>query len=1075
MNKYNLFKISAISGLLFFGACEQGKKEKIPISAISNASLIPSTIEAKTVSGIQAKEVNKLAGLTPSKLTEIAKTSKRIPFQEMLKANVTFTQNKGQLERFENFYIPEIGAVQFYSKAFCGNAFFGKQGIGYSFQRMGLRDADFYINGTEKEKLSKAERRETIGFTLQFENSNVNTFVSGINQQQTKMNFMKGNNPDAFVTDVSSYEKIQYNELYQGIDLLYYNSHDQLKYDFIVAPKADVNQIRMKYNQVNKVELNKKGELEIKIQWGTLVDKKPYSYQVVNGKQKEVSVKYKLIDSLTVGFEIHGNYDPSKELIIDPYTVAWSTYVGTATSDDGYLESTCMDNTGRTLGTGWTNNSFPIAASANGYNKIYSGGTEAFVFRLNGTGTALDYVTYLGGSSNEVGTGIAVNAAGEICVAGHTASYLQTTFVENSPSTLTVATGPMNVTVANIGVYGNPENLVLVNGTNVIYGFTSGFPNGTTITLTVTSVIGSGSFTGWQVFRLNQLPFPVTAGAIQPTKTGNDGNDDLFYVKLNGAGNNLIYGTYYGGTASLPDWAIDMALDATGNAYITGRTQTTTGFATSGVYKTTAQGGYDGFVLKITNTNTLGYCTYVGGPANDICKGIVSNSAGEVFVSGMTGSTGQATVGAFQTVHGGADDAFVAKLTSTGAIAYFTYLGGAAHDGACGIDLAVASNEIVVTGTTLSNNFPMLNAFDNSLNGRDGFLTRINAAGSALVYSTYIGGDGSDNGKGFDYSTIHKFGGVKLSAGELPIMVFGMNSTSASMASYLISPITFNTVNQSGGATTHNGATYSGNDDWFITVMDATAQNCLFGMYMGGTDNDYPTAGLNIDLTSACITFGGGVHSLPFPVTPGAFQTTRVNSSTPDQSTVAKICLNEILPVEFFYFNVIESNGNGLLKWGTSSEENNDYFEIQKSTDGKTFYTIGKVDGNGTTNETSHYNFVDENLTVGTTYYRIKQVDSNGEIHYSVIKSLAINAFGEIVLAPNPGNGIFAITAQVKADAIVEISVLNILSEEVYGSSEAAPEGVFQKSIELSNLASGVYLVQVKAGVEQKTIRYIKE
>ena len=223
------------------------------------------------------------------------------------------------------------------------------------------------------------------------------------------------------------------------------------------------------------------------------------------------------------------------------------------------------------------------------------------------------------------------------------------------------------------------------------------------------------------------------------------------------------------------------------------------------------------------------------------------------------------------------------------------------------------------------------------------------------------------------------------------------------------------------------------------------------------------------------MTFGGGVHSLPFPVTPGSFQTVRVNTTTPDQSTVAKICLNEILPVEFFYFNVIESNGNGVLKWGTSSEQINDYFEIQKSTDGKTFYAIGKVDGNGTTNDVSNYSFVDENLEAGVTYYRIKQVDNNGEYHYSVTKSLAVNAFDEIVLSPNPGNGIFTVSTQLKTDATVEISVMNVLAEQVYFSREQAWVGAFVKEIALSNLASGVYLVQVKAGNEQRTIRYIKE
>ncbi|MCU0430298.1 MAG: T9SS type A sorting domain-containing protein [Cytophagaceae bacterium] len=1047
-------------------------KEKVSPLTESRADLI--SFNTTLSSKVTPKAINQLAGLTVKDLHLIAKTSKSIPFCEMLKANVSFTENKGQLERFENFEYPAIGSVKFYSKAFCGNAYFGSKGIGYAFQRLAFREADVNANQTERTPLTKAEKKETLGFSVQFVNACAQPEIVGEQMQHTRFNFLKGNNPQAFVTDVASYEQIRYKDLYPGIDLVYYNKNNQLKYDFILEPHANISSISLLYQGIDRLHLNEKGELEMTVRWGTLLDRKPYSYQEINGKRKEVKVAYMLKDEHTLGFSIKGNYNSAYPLVIDPYTVEWSTYIGTATSDDGYLESTCMDNTGRTLGTGWTNNAFPVAASPNGFDKTTDGTTEAFVFRVNTTGTALDYVSYLGGSGGEVGTGIAVNAAGEICVSGHTSSRLQTAFVEVSPSTLNVATGAIPVTVAGIGSYGAVDNLILINGSNVLVGQVNGFVNGTTLNFVVASTIGSGSHTGWQIFRMTQVPFPTTTTAIQPTKSGADGLEDIFYVKLNGAGNNLIYGTYYGGTDSQVDYAIDMALDPSGNAYITGRTQTTTNFATAGVYKTTAQGGYDAYVLKINNNNTLGYCTYVGGAANDIGKGIVANAAGEVFVSGMTASASQATAGAFQTAQGGADDAFVAKLNNTGTISYFTYLGGSSFDGGAGIDVST-SGEAVIVGTTTSANFPMQNPFDNTLSVRDGFLTRLNSTGTALVYSTYFGGDGADNGKGFDYTTIHKNGGVKLSAGELPVVVLGIHSTAASMSPYLVSPITFNTVNQSGGATTHNGATFSGNDDWFISVFDATASACLFGMYMGGSDNDYPTAGVNIDLSSGCVTFGGGVHSLPFPVTAGAFQTQRVNSTGPDQSTIAKICLTEILPVSFLYFEVYRQGNVARLEWATSSEEENAYFEIQKSADGKAFFPLEKITGNGTTQQTSYYHFDDPTLKEGFTYYRLKQVDISGKSKFSEIKKLWVQSNAFVEIYPNPGNGILQIQSSGEADCALQVQVLNALGQQVKTQTEHCSSEGHLLTLDISEQPAGVYILHFSRGTMQENIRYVKE
>ncbi len=1072
--------------LTLFFSCKEVKKEtsnSIASPVESKASFIPSTKGENSLSSssqdvVKAKSFKKAVPSTEvNKYTNLS--GKKIPFQELLKANISFTENKGQLERFENFYFPELDKVKFYSKAFCGTAYFATNGIGFGFQRGGLRDADFNVNNTPKEKMTKLARREVIGFSIEFQGCNKDAYMTGLEEQVTKTNFLKGNNPNLFITDILSFQKIKYSKLYKGIDLIYYNKENQLKYDYVVAPKADVSQIKMNYKNVKNLFLNKKGELEIAVEWGVLYDKKPYSYQIIKGVKKEVNIVYAKLDDKTIGFEIKGNYDKNKELVIDPFTVAWATYIGTATSDNGYIESTCIDNSSRVLGTGWTNNAFPVGASPNGYDKTYNNADDAYVFRLNAAGTAMDYVTYLGGSGNETGTGIAVNSAGDICVAGHTSSFLQTTFNEVSTTNLTVGLGNIIVNVANIGGptgYGNPSNIMLESGGNIMYGTVYGFPNGTSLNVTITSIVGAGTFGTWNISYINASPFPTTTGSIQPNKTGNDGNDDIFYLKLNGSGNNLLYGTYYGGSASNIDWVIDMVLDGSDNAYITGRTQTTAGFATGGVYKTTAQGGYDGYVLKINSGGTLDYCTYIGGAGNDIGKGIVVTSTGEALVTGMTGSTGQGTGGVYQNAIAGGDDAFLLKLSTTGNIMFFTYLGGTSVDCGGGIELAGTNNEPIVVGTTASSNFPRVNPFDNTFSAEEAYVTRFNSNGSTVRYSSFIGGDGSDNTKGFDYTTVHKNAGIKVVAGK-PVIVVGINSTPASMSSFLVLPVSYTAINQAGVTFTHNGATFGGGPlgDFFVTVLDSTAQTCQFGSFFGGTDSDYPTAGINILQSTGCVIFGGGVHSLPFPVTPGSFLTTRVNTTTPDQAAIVKLCLPEILPVELLNFNVKELNGTAVLNWSTSSEKNNAYFEIMKSTDGINYYSIGKVNGNGSVSDISNYSFTDPALTAGTTYYRLKQVDFNADFKFTDIRTINVQSLEAFKLLPNPGNGLIKFIGTFKIDATIEIKIQNMLEQQVYYSKDEVSKGAFEKEINIQKVSSGMYLVQIIAGNEIKTVKYIKE
>jgi Beta-propeller repeat len=217
------------------------------------------------------------------------------------------------------------------------------------------------------------------------------------------------------------------------------------------------------------------------------------------------------------------------------------------------------------------------------------------------------------------------------------------------------------------------------------------------------------------------------------------GSNDVFVTKLNAAGDALVYSTYLGGSGS--DIGLGIALDAVGDAYVTGYT-TSTNFPTANPYQSTIGSGQEAFVTKLNAAgNALIYSTYLGGNNDDSGYGIAVDAVGDAYVTGYTYSTNFPTENPFQSTIGGGRDAFVTKLNAAGdALIYSTYLGGSSDDVGLGIAVDLAGNAYV-TGDTASTDFPTENPFQSTLSGtQDAFVTKVNSTGSGLVYSTYLGG-----------------------------------------------------------------------------------------------------------------------------------------------------------------------------------------------------------------------------------------------------------------------------------------------------------------------------------------------
>ena len=456
---------------------------------------------------------------------------------------------------------------------------------------------------------------------MQLAEANPEPAISGVDELPGKSNYFIGTDPEKWRTNVPTFGKVRYEDVYPGIDLIYYGNHRQLEYDFVVNPGADPESIRFTLAGTDAAELDSRGDLVVHMAGGDIRQHKPIVYQEVDGIRHELSGGYVLNDSREVTFQIAG-YDRHQPLIIDP---------------------------------------------------------------------VVSYATYFGGSDFDLPLGgIAVDSDGNAYIAGLTAST-------NFPRTAAL----------------------------------------------------QPSFGGGNGFFFGEF--------IQPAPLF-----DMFVTKINAAGSAVLYSTYLGGSGD--DGATGIAVDAAGNAYVTGPTTSTNFPVTTGAFKTTFVPQLDTTVTKINSTGSaLVYSTYLGGASEEQPGDIAVDSAGNAYVVGHTNSQDfPVTAGAYQPTWppsqgGGGERGFITKFNAAGsALIYSTYLGGDNQDSINGIVVDDSGNAYV-TGETRSTNFPTTaGAYQRSLapqipNGpqtRAAFVTKMNAAGSALIYSTYLGGNNKSGGAG---------------------------------------------------------------------------------------------------------------------------------------------------------------------------------------------------------------------------------------------------------------------------------------------------------------------------------------
>ena len=582
---------------------------------------------------------------------------------------------------------------------------------------------------------------------------------------------------DGWRIDVAGFGRIRYHGVYPGIDLVFHGEGGRLEYDFVLAPHADPGAIRLELSGHRAARVADDGDLVLSTEAGEIRWKRPEIYQETAGGRQPVNGRFVLTRGRTVRFALD-SFDRGKTLVIDP-ALKYSTYIGGAGNDSA--RGIAVDGAGNVYVTGATSsNELPTSTTA--YQPNFGGGTagvltgDGFVAKFSPTG-ALLYLTYLGGTQDDGITAIAVDAAGNAYVTGATNSFdfptvnpFQAQFGGYGGSALR----PGDAIVAKIGP----------NGDKLIYSTYLG-GNHDEIGLAI-AIDGAGN--AYVTGATSSLNFPVTPGgtAFQPRLSGVGGEPirhptdlaplfepgDAFVTKLDPTGSKLVFSTFLGGTQD--DAALAIAVDSASNVYVGGCSISPNFPTTSGALQTIYRGSEqqnfffntgDGFISKLNSTGSaLLYSTYFGGAGDDCVTGIAVDATGAVYMAGSTTTTNlPTTAGAFQPgFHGYANlpfliaqdfgDGFVGKLDPTGAkLVYLSYLGGRTNDAATAIAIDGQGNAYV-TGFTDSPDFPVTTgALQPQLAGDgglglylfygDAFVSVVNPTGTALLYSSYFGGN----------------------------------------------------------------------------------------------------------------------------------------------------------------------------------------------------------------------------------------------------------------------------------------------------------------------------------------------
>jgi predicted GH43/DUF377 family glycosyl hydrolase len=700
-----------------------------------------------------------------------------------------------------------------------------------------------------------------------------------------KVNYFVGDK-SKWKSEQPTYSKMVYAGVKPGVDMIVEARPHGYEYRLEVAAGAKVDSLRFRYEGAKEVRVVDNGSaLEIVTGVGILKEGELKCWQEGPGGRTPVEAHYVVRGG--AGYEIAvGPRDPKLPLVIDP-TISWSSFLGgnAGTGEDVGCQI-ALDGSGDVIVAGETHS--PNFPSSTGCDPEYNGAKDIFVCKIDAAGTGVLWSTFLGGTSDESAYGMALDTGNNIYLAGYTNS---TDFPTPGGFDTSFNGGTYDVIVAKISADGS----TLVWGS---YLGGSGSEQAQKI-----AVDGSG----------NAYVTGNTASADFPTDNGYDttygGGSDGFVTKISATGASVVWSTYLGGSGM--DGTGPIAVDASGNVYTSGITQSSD-FPVLGGFDLTYSGGADdGFVTKISASGaSLVWSTFIGGSAGENVTGLAIDGSGNVFIGGYTQSSGfPVTGGAYDTSHNGGSDAFVAKVDASGtALTWCTFVGGSGYDDIAGSGLAIdGAGNVYFCGTTESSDFPT-SGYDTTYGGaRDGFVAKLAAGGASLLWATYLGGSGEDSayqvavdGSGnayvtgytdsSDYPTATPFDPTRGGTRDAFVTKVDASGSSLAWSSYLGGDAGAGyeagsdiVVDGSGnlyitGYSTsadfptlgaYDAAT-NGGEDAYVTKLNGAGATIVWSTYLGGTSSDRGQA-IVVD-GAGCAHVTGQTQSTDFP-TPNGFDT----------------------------------------------------------------------------------------------------------------------------------------------------------------------------------------------------------
>jgi hypothetical protein len=551
---------------------------------------------------------------------------------------------------------------------------------------------------------------EQLVITAKFVGSNPNVEVIGERLMEYKCNYFLGNDPEKWRTDVANYEGAVMKGLYPGVDLRFNSDADgQAEYEFVVAESADLEKVKVEYEGVEGTAVDTDGRLILETKWGDVI--------AAMGTIADCALSRSASLSFLSGTKITTGMSRQA---LGPFGVqlVYSTYLGGSNIEAGY--GIAVDGVGNAYVTGHTHSAdFPTVAPLDG---SFNGTFDAFVTKLSPAGNCLIYSTYLGGSNDDYGFGVVIDGLGNAYMSGPTYS-------DDFPTTINPLDGSLTGTADAFVAKLSPGGNALVYST-YLGGSNGDFGHGIAV-----DTAGSAYITG-ETFS-DDFPTTNSFDAIF------NGYIDAFVAKLNAAGNSLVYSTYLGGSAY--DQGRAVVVDGMGSACVVGGTESANFPTANALDESLSGSTDAWVAKLSPAGNSLVYSTYFGGGGSEIARGMALDVTGNTYVTGETSSDDfPTTPGSFDdSYNGGSIDAFAAQLSVGGNDLIFgTLLGGSGDDRGYGIAADAAGNTYV-TGNTFSSDFPTKAPFDGTLNGSyDAFVTKLGPSGNKLVYSTYLGGSG---------------------------------------------------------------------------------------------------------------------------------------------------------------------------------------------------------------------------------------------------------------------------------------------------------------------------------------------